>query len=86
MKLGTILPTARGMRDADDFADRQDAIALRAAAIELAGLERRTVGGEVRYYLNATTYTRAIPLHGRRRWFEVRADGDYPISAPAIRT
>ena len=45
----------------------------------LAGLDRRTVGGEVRYYKSATIYTPVELRGGVRRWFETRKDGDYCI-------
>jgi len=38
-------------------------------------------GGEVRYYKTATIYTPAVKRGGVRRWFEVRADGEYAIKA-----
>lgn len=79
--LGTILPHTGAQAAAidrvwDDI--RRKALAL--AAIELAGLEKRTVGGEVRYYKSPTIYALAIKSGGVRRWFEVRADGDYSIT------
>jgi hypothetical protein len=77
--IGTILPTAQQLANADAFADNQSARALALAAIELAGLELRTVGSEVRYYKSPTIYTPAIKRGHVRRWFEVRPDGDYAI-------
>lgn len=80
-QIGTIYATADQLAAADQFADEQEKAALAAAAAELSGLERRVVGGEVRYYAGRV-YTPAICLRGRRRWFEVREDGDYPVPAP----
>ena len=76
--LGTIFATPAQLDAADSRADRMRLAALAVAATELQGMTRRVVGGEVRYYMSPTVYTTAI----RRRWFEVRADGDYPISSP----
>ena len=42
-------------------------------------MDKRTVGGEVRYYKTATIYTPAVKRGGVRRWFESRKDGDYAI-------
>lgn len=77
--LGTVLPTRAQLERADAFADKMSAQCLKQAACELAGLDKRTVGGEVRYYKTPTIYTPAIMRGGVRRWFEVRADGDYSI-------
>ena len=77
--LGTILPTKADLDRADKAADTLRRKALSAAATELAGMEQRTVGSEVRYYRTATEYTPAVKSGRVRRWFEVRADGDYAI-------
>ena len=77
--LGTILPTKAQLDAADARADKARAAALRKAEIELSGMEKRIIGGEVRYYRSATQYTPAVPRGGVRRWFEVREDGDYAI-------
>jgi len=77
--LGTIWPTKAALDAADAFADSMRAKALAAAEIELAGMEKRMVGGEVRYYKTPTLYTPAVKRGGVRRWFEVRKDGDYAV-------
>ena len=79
MKLGTVLPDRAQLSIADSHADRLRSAALEQADRELSGLQRRTVGGEVRYYKTDTIYTPAISRGGVRRWFEVRSDGDYAI-------
>ena len=77
--LGTIYATRKQLAAADRHSDKMTAKALAAAEKELAGMDRRTVGGEVRYYKTSTLYTPAVVRFGVRRWFEVRADGDYPV-------
>lgn len=77
--LGTILPDPQTMAIVDKHAARIKREKLAAASVELAGLERRVVGGEVRYYKTPTIYTPAIVRGSVRRWFEVREDGDYAI-------
>lgn len=77
--LGTVWPTKAQLDAADRHADKMKAAALTQAADELAGLDKRTVGGEVRYYKTATIYTPAVKRGGVRRWFETRNDGDYAI-------
>ena len=78
--LGTIFATPKQLDAADRRADSMRFAALSAAEKELAGMTRSVVGGEVRYYKTASVYTpAAVRSGGARRWFEVRADGDYPI-------
>lgn len=77
--LGTVWPTKAQLAAADRHADKMKAAALASAEAELAGLDKRTVGGEVRYYKTATIYTPAVKRGGVRRWFETRKDGDYAI-------
>jgi len=77
--LGTVLPTAESLARGDTHASL---IAAQQAKIgdALVGCRSKWAGGEVRYYRNDTTYavvSRSLQL----RWFEVRSDGDYPISA-----
>ena len=79
--LGTIWPTKAQLDAADRHADKLLAAALASAELELAGLDKRTVGGEVRYYKTPTIYTPAVKRGGVRRWFETRIDGDYSIKA-----
>ena len=78
--LGTIFATPKQLSAADRRSDSLRAAALAVADHEFSGATRRVVGGEVRYYRTAAIYTPAvIRSGGARRWFEVRADGDYPI-------
>ena len=84
--LGTILPDPKKLAIADAAADEQKAQKLTEAAKELAGLDKRTVGGEVRYYKTPTIYTPAEKRGGVRRWFETRADGDYSIKEPVAKS
>lgn len=78
--LGTIFATPKQLAAADRRSDSFLAASLAAADKEFAGMNRRVVGGEVRYYRDDATYTPAvIRSGGTRRWFQVRADGDYPI-------
>ena len=79
--LGTVWPTQAQLAAADAHSDKMQAAAFASAARELAGMDKRTVGGEVRYYKTATIYTPAVKRGGVRRWFEVRADGEYAIKA-----
>lgn len=79
-RLGTVFATLKQLAAADRRADEIAAKALADAEQELGGMERRIVGGEVRYYKTPTLYTPAIARGGIRRWFEVREDGDYPVS------
>lgn len=78
--LGTILPTAKilaaGEAHAAAMERRCDSIARRSP--ELAGCERRVVGGEVRYYDTTDQYA-IVSRQGHVIWFAVRADGDYRI-------
>ena len=78
-QLGTVWPTKSDLDRADRHADKMKAAALAQAETELSDMDKCTVGGEVRYYKTATIYTPAIKRGGVRRWFEVRADGDYAI-------
>lgn len=79
--LGTVWPTQAQLAAADKHSDKMKAAALASAESELAGLEKRTVGGEVRYYRTGAIYTPAVKRGGVRRWFETRKDGDYAIKA-----
>ena len=79
--LGTIFANERQLAEADRHSDKELSKALLAAEKELTGLDRRIVGGEVRYYKTPSIYTPAVVRAGVRRWFEVRADGDYSIKA-----
>lgn len=78
--LGTILPfTGAKAAEIDAACERNRRQKLAESEAELAGMEKRTVGGEVRYYKTATIYTPAIKRGGVRRWFETRKDGDHAI-------
>jgi hypothetical protein len=78
-RIGIVWPTKVQLARADRHADKMKAAALADAEKELVGLEKRTVGGEVRYYKTETIYTPALKRGGVRRWFETRPDGDYAI-------
>lgn len=82
MKLGTILPTRESLAAADDHADRMDAERARIAAREFPGQPIRMVGGEARIYRTPAVYA-VVGRDLRIRWFEHRADGDWPLSHPA---
>lgn len=74
--LGTILPTVESLRRADAHAD---AVADRNRLLGdrlFSGCERRTVGGEVRWYSAADQYA-VVDRHGTPRRFRVEADGDH---------
>jgi len=79
--LGTVWPTKVQLAAADAHSDKIKAAALADAEKELSGMDKRTVGGEVRYYKTETIYTPAVKRGGVRRWFESRKDGDYAIKA-----
>jgi hypothetical protein len=76
--LGTILPTAASLAVNDKY--HRDDMARREsiASRELKGLDRRVVGGEVRYYDTTDQYA-IVSRQGAVLWFAVRADGDYRI-------
>jgi hypothetical protein len=82
--LGTVWPTKAQLDAADRHADKLLAAALASAQLELAGLDKRTVAGEVRYYKTPTIYTPAVKRGTIRRWFETRIDGDYAIKSPSL--
>jgi hypothetical protein len=77
-KLGTILPTERVLKAGDKVADAAHARREQIASRELAGCERRLVGGEVRYYDTTDQYA-IVSRQGRVIWFQVTADGDFRI-------
>jgi hypothetical protein len=78
--IGTIYATAGQLRRADAFADRQRAQQVRDAdqSKDVYGCEKRSVGGEVRYYRTEAEYA-IVSRSGALRWFEHRKDGDYPL-------
>jgi hypothetical protein len=78
-KLGTILPTKESLRRGDEHAAYEAGEREVIARKLFAGLTRRVVGGEVRYYYTASTYG-IIGRDKKPRWFEVREDGDWPIT------
>ena len=77
--LGTILPNARQLAEADKFADRQSRSRPSIGDKELKGCDRRSVGGEVRYYDTTDQYA-ILSRQGKILWFGVTADGDKRIS------
>lgn len=79
--LGTILPTVKGLRSADNLADRMIQKNDTKARRTFPDAERRIVDGEIRYYTTRTIYT-PVTLSPVRRWFEVRSDGHYAIPDP----
>lgn len=75
--LGTVLPTAESLARGDAHAARI-ATEQKRVGSALPGCSAVTVRGEVRYYKNSKTY--ALVSRGLAvRWFDVRADGDYPV-------
>ena len=81
-QLGTILPTRKSIKTNERWA-RDNAIARDAIGnAELKDCERRTVGGEVRYYRNATQFA-VVGLYDHRvKWFEHRGDDVYSLRTP----
>lgn len=76
--IGTVLPTKQSLA-AGERAYREEVRKKNAvAADQLAGLERRVVGGETRYYASSSRYA-IVKRDLKVQWFEVRADGDYPV-------
>ncbi len=76
--IGTCLPTAASMKRGDRHAASVDAAQRAYGAAMLRDCEKRVVCGETRYYKSASKYavvSRAMAV----KWFEVRADGDYPV-------
>ena len=72
--LGTVLPTVKSLKATDDFHSRQ---IHRKAKIEgLMSGTRKVVQGEVRFYINETTY-HEVGNDGRIREFVTKSDGDY---------
>lgn len=78
MQLGTILPTRQSLSAGDAHADRMEHRRLAIGDRELAHLDRRVVGGEVRYYDTTDQYA-IVSRQGQIIWFAVRPDGDYRI-------
>jgi len=77
--LGTVLPTAKSLARGKAHASL---IAAKQAEIggALVGCRSKWAGGEVRHYRNDTTYA-VVSRSLKVQWFEVRNDGDYPVSA-----
>lgn len=75
--LGTVLPTKASMEAGERHYTKMVRLNAKFAANALRGCERRVIGGEVRYYEDATHY--AVVSNEKAKWFEVRADGDYPV-------
>ena len=76
--LGTVLPTRKSLLAGDRHYAAQMGLNAEFAAEHLAKCDRKVVGGEVRYY-EGNKY--AVVSSQKAKWFEVRADGDYPIKA-----
>lgn len=75
--LGTILPTAENLARSDAHADL---IARQQSVIGngISNCTMRKVNGELRYYRTATRYA-VVSRNLNVLWFDVRADGDYPV-------
>ncbi len=76
--IGTVLPTADTIRLNNEYAKRDAAKRESVASKELAGCDRRVIGGEVRYYDTADQYA-IVSRQGRVLWFAVTEDGDVRI-------
>ncbi len=78
--IGTVLPTSRDIAINNAFAKREAKEKERIASStpELAGCDRRIVGGEVRYYDTTDQYA-IVSRQGRVLWFAVCPDGDRRI-------
>jgi hypothetical protein len=73
--IGTIFATAAQLAKADAFADKQRRASDSKAASSLAHCDRKTVGGEVRFYETPLRY--AVAGRSGLRWFEVRGGQDF---------
>lgn len=86
--LGTVLPTAKSLavNDRHHRGAVHRSANIAAASPDLKDAIRRTVGGEVRYYLNETTYA-TVP-HGLFQvlFFEIRDDGDYWVATKPVKS
>ena len=79
--IGTILPSEADLCRDEVFAARQIDKHERALREEFPAAVRRIVDCEIRYYLTPAKYT-PITLTSVRRWFDVRAEGDFATTAP----
>ena len=79
--LGTVLPTAKSIRETAIWAAERERKRDRVAEThpDLKNTVRRMVGGEYRYYRTDSEYAIVSMRDFRLRWFEVRDDGDYAI-------
>jgi hypothetical protein len=75
---GTILPTAETLAKGDAHAARMARQSERRGDRELAGCEKRVVGGEVRWYDTTDQYA-IVARSGKILWFAVTPDGDFRI-------
>jgi hypothetical protein len=78
MMLGTVLPNAKKMADNDNHCDRMAKKNERLGDRELAGCEKKIIGGEVRYYDTADQYA-IVSRGGKVLWFAVTENGDFRI-------
>jgi hypothetical protein len=78
-KLGTLLPTPQSLDRNARWAHNNTRALDAIGNAELKDCERRTVGGEVRYYRNATQFAVVGMNDHRVKWFEHRQDGVYAI-------
>ncbi len=76
--IGTILPNAETFKLSEKFAEQQAAKKEKIAksSKDLAECEKRSVGGEVRYYQNSNRYA-IVNRRGDVTWFKVTKDGDF---------
>ncbi len=72
--LGTILATPAQIKKADAHFDRQARIREKTADATMKNCQKKTVGGEIRYYKNSATYA-IMSRSGKILWFEIRKDG-----------
>lgn len=74
--LGTILPTRKSLEAGDRAATNDARKRLEIGRTLLGACDRRTVGGEVRYYATEERYA-VVGGNFKVLWFTVHADGDY---------
>lgn len=75
---GTILPSAESLRIAEEMHKKDENMRESVAKRCLQGLDRRVIGGEVRYYDTTDQYA-IVSRQGRVLWFAVTPEGDYRI-------
>lgn len=77
--LGTILPTGKSIAADNRYYAEQLRKKAKLEKQELAGLEKRIVGMETRFYASETVYALVNHVSLKVLWFETRDDGDYSI-------